>query len=384
MHKNNYYGTNIRSRGQTVVNLISVRSVIHNLSHCFAIAFFLLTGLNTTPGYAESGTANGEHLAGHPSKQTYTLSPADRPLIMDHPLAAPLLSQSEYPTLDQDASDENKKSEGKYETVEPITRRVPIWGEQVREKGYDLPLPFGVGTNLVLMDQGIDVRNLKIGISAPNLDVSSVRFSNARAHDRANTARLDMWLLPFANIYGVFGYINGEAELDVNVPAISVDLPIGNIPISDPQTVKLNIDYNGTTYGGGMTLAGGYKDFFGSLDANYTYSNIDVADSKIEVYTISPRLGMLVDSNAIEGSMALWVGAMYMNYKQTVTESIDLSTIIPGFPSVELDFEIDIKNDHPWNFLFGGQWEITKRWQFMTEVGIGDRKQVISGLFFRF
>jgi len=360
---NDISGPNTGSRGQTVVNLISVRSVIHNLSHCFAIAFFLtiflFTGLNTTPGYAESGTANGEHLAGHPSKQTYTLSPAD-------------------------PSDENKKPEEKYETVEPITRRVPIWGEQVREKGYDLPLPFGVGTNLVLMDQGIDVRNLKIGFSAPNLDVSSVRFSNARAHDRANTARLDMWLLPFANIYGIFGYINGEAELDVNVPAISVDLPIGNIPISDPQTVKLNIDYNGTTYGGGMTLAGGYKDFFGSLDANYTYSNIDVADSKIEVYTISPRLGMLVDSNAIKGSMALWVGAMYMNYKQTVTESIDLSTIIPGFSSVELDFEIDIKNDHPWNFLFGGQWEITKRWQFMTEVGIGDRKQVISGLFFRF
>ncbi len=372
-----------------MVNVVRVRSFLHFLSHCVAIAFFLtiflLTGLNTIPGYAESGTANGEHLAGYPSKQTYTLSPADLPLVIDYLLSAPLPAQSEYPTLDQDASDENKKPEEKYETVEPITRRVPIWGELVREKGYDLPLPFGVGTNLVLMDQGIDVRNLKIGFSAPNLDVSSVRFSNARAHDRANTARLDMWLLPFANIYGIFGYINGEAELDVNVPAISVDLPIiGNTPITDAQTHKLNIDYNGTTYGGGMTLAGGYKDFFGSLDANYTYSNIDVADSKIEVYTISPRLGMLVDSNAIEGSMALWVGAMYMNYKQTVTESIDLSTLIPGFPSVDLDFEIDIKNDHPWNFLFGGQWEITKRWQFMAEGGIGDRKQLITGLFFRF
>ena len=36
------------------------------------------------------------------------------------------------------------------------------------------------------------------------------------------------------------------------------------------------------------------------------------------------------------------------------------------------------------NFLFGGQWEITKRWQVMAEGGIGNRRQVILGAFFRF
>lgn len=269
--------------------------------------------------------------------------------------------------------------------MEPITRVVPFWGEQVREKGFDLPLPFGVGTNLVLMDQGIDVRNLKIGVDAPNLDLSGLSFSNTRAHDRTNTARLDMWLLPLVNIYGIFGYINGEAELKVNVPALSIDIPgIGNIPISDAQSHKLNIDYNGTTYGGGVTLAGGYKNFFGSLDANYTHSNIDVANAKIDTYTISPRLGVMYDPAAVDGSFAFWVGAMYMDYKQTVTDSIDLTTLSPLLPAVELDFEIDIKNKHPWNFLFGGQWEVTKRWQIMAEGGIGDRKQLIAGLFFRF
>lgn len=194
-----------------------------------------------------------------------------------------------------------------------------------------------------------------------------------------------MWLLPFVNIYGLFGYIDGQAELDVNVPAISVDHPIiGNIPITDAQTENLNIDYKGTTYGGGLTLAGGYKNFFGTIDANYTYSDIDLANSKIETYTISPRLGILVNPDAIEGSLSFWVGAMYMDYKQTVTDSIDLNTLSPLLPEVEINFEIDIKNDQPWNFLFGGQWEMTKRFQFMAEGGIGDRKQLIMGLFFRF
>jgi hypothetical protein len=377
------------ARGLALVNMDRVQIVVHNMTHCAAVIivliFIFLIGLTAAPGVAESGSVIGEHLTGHSLRQKFSVNPADLPLETICPPATPPLAQSEYPTLDQDAFGGDDQPEDKTETAEPITRLVPILGEQVRAKGFDLPLPFGVGTNLVLMDQGIDVRNLQIGISAPNLDVSGVRFSNTRAHDRANTARLDMWLLPFANIYGLFGYINGEAELDVNVPAISIDLPnIGNIPISDAQTAKLNIDYNGTTYGGGLTLAGGYKNFFGSLDANYTYSNIDVANSEIKTYTISPRLGILVDPDAIEGSLAFWVGAMYMDYKQTVTDSIDLNTLSPALPSVELDFEIDIKNEHPWNFLFGGQWEITKRWHFMAEGGIGDRKQFITSLFFRF
>ena len=371
-------------QGPAVVNVVRVRSFLHYLSQCFALAFFpaffFLIGLIAVPGYAEPGTVKGKHLAGYPLKQKFNVNPADLPLETDCHPSTPLLAQLEYPAFDQDAPGGDEQPEKKSETVEPITRHLPIWGEKVREMGFDLPLPFGVGANLVFMDQGIDVRNLKIGFSAPNISVSRVSFSNTRAHDSAATARLDLWLLPVANIYGIFGYINGEAELDVSLAPIS----LGNIPITDAQTHKLDIDYKGTTYGGGITLAGGYKDFFGSLDANYTYSNIDVADSKIETYTISPRLGILVDPDAIEGSLAFWVGAMYMDYKQTVTDSIDLNTLSPGLPSVELNFEIDIKNDQPWNFLFGGQWEITKRWQFMAEGGIGDRKQFITGLFFRF
>ena len=208
---------------------------------------------------------------------------------------------------------------------------------------------------------------------------------NIGVYHYQRTTRLDLWLLPFANVYGIFGYINGEAELDVNLPSLIVDLPIiGPTPITDPKRIKFNIDYNGTTVGGGVTLAGGYKDFFGSLDVNYTQSNIDVVDGEIKTLTVSPRLGVLVDPAAIKGFFALWVGAMYMDYKQTVTDDINLNELDPRLPSVEIDFEIDVKNEEHWNFLFGGQWEITKRWQVMAEGGVGNRRQVILGAFFRF
>ena len=133
-----------------------------------------------------------------------------------------------------------------------------------------------------------------------------------------------------------------------------------------------------------MTLAGGYKNFFASVDGNYTYSNVDIVDGDIKTWTISPRFGMLVNSPAIKGSLAFWVGAMYMNYKQTITDDINLNELDPRLPSVEIDFKLDVENEQPWNFIFGGQWEITKRWQFMAEGGVGDRKQLILGAFIRF
>jgi hypothetical protein len=91
---------------------------------------------------------------------------------------------------------------------------------------------------------------------------------------------------------------------------------------------------------------------------------------------------VLVDPALIKGSFALWIGAMYMDYKQTVTDSVDLNELDPKLPSVDLEFEIDIENEEPWNFLMGGQWEISKRWQMMVEGGVGNRQQIISGTFF--
>ena len=269
--------------------------------------------------------------------------------------------------------------------VEPITRALPIWGEKVRAMGYDLPLPFGAGVNLVYMEQGIDIRNLKIGFGSANRKVERVTFSDSSVRDAAVTARLDFWLLPFANIYGIVGYIDGEAELDVNLPGITINVPgMGPVPVVDPNTLSVDIDYSGATYGGGITLAGGYKNFFGSVDANYTHTDIDVVDGDIKTLTISPRLGVLVDPDVISGNLAFWIGAMYMDYKQTVTDTVNLREIDPGLPSVHLDFEIDIKNEAPWNFLMGGQWEITKRWQMMVEGGVGNRRQIIFGTVYRF
>jgi len=359
------------------------------LSSCFFLIFSLhtavLSGLVVIPCEAASIVSTPEYRSSYGLKKEPSKISGEPDSGLNDVRGSTLLSQSEYTINDEQLFGGDEKPDGTGAAVEPVTRAVPIWGEKIRDMGYELPLPFGAGVNLVYMDQGIDIRNLKIGFGGPTREISWVSFSNASAEDKAAAARLDVWLLPFANIYGILGYLDGEAQLDVNLPGITIDVPgFGPQPIVDPATLKFDIDYTGTTVGGGITLAGGYKNIFGSLDANYSYSDIDVVDGDIETLTISPRLGVLVDPASIKGSFAFWIGAMYMDYKQTVTDSINLKELDPGLPSVELEFEIDIENEEPWNFLMGGQWEINKRWQVVAEGGIGNRRQLIFSGLFRF
>ena len=46
--------------------------------------------------------------------------------------------------------------------VQPLVDWLPIWGREAREKGFDLPLPFGVGLTYTYMKQNMVVSHVKI------------------------------------------------------------------------------------------------------------------------------------------------------------------------------------------------------------------------------
>ncbi len=366
-----------------------LQGIMKYVNHRFALVFFLqllaLIGLVGVPGPAAADKARGGGPISYRLDQNPEAVNSYPGRLLPVPDPGAWLAQAEYPVFDEDPPGEVEKPEEKKKTVEPVTRKIPIWGQKVREMGFDLPLPFGAGANFVWMDQGLDIRELTIGVGSKSTEPGWISFSNARSRNTAATVRLDAWLLPFLNIYGLFGYLNGNTDLDVNVPGLTIDVPvIGPVPIFDPFTIPVDVDYDGVTYGGGGTFALGYRTIFGTLDMNYTRSDINLTDGEVTTLTISPRLGILAESPAIRGSGALWIGAMYMDYKETIADSINLRQIDPALPALTIDYEVKIKNKDKLNFIFGGQWEFSKRFQIMAEGGIGNRKQLILGAFFRF
>jgi hypothetical protein len=276
----------------------------------------------------------------------------------------------------------------KLRDIEPISGILPIWGDRARQRGDDLPLPFGLGVHALVMKQGVKLTDLQIQGSKADFDAGSVSFKHSRATDTVTGLRGDVWLFPFANVYGQVGYLDGRTKLNVEVGQGSIDIPgIGEIPISEPVGFRVDSHYYGILTGLGMTLTAGYQNIFALLDANGSHTQLDVTDSEITAYSVTPRIGWRVASSTEDARGGLWIGAMFLEYDQTMTGSIStasLDPMLPGLIGDTLDYEIRVRPENRWNFLLGGQWEIQDRWQLIMEGGFGQRIQMMAGAAFRF
>jgi hypothetical protein len=258
--------------------------------------------------------------------------------------------------------------------IEPITDVVPFWGRQLREKGVDLPLPIGLGLTYTYMRQNTQVYDVQIqgrpvGVTIPDAKTSS----------NTGVFRADVWILPVLNVYGLLAYTGGTTKPSISLP--------NGVSIGD------SVDYHRASYGGGATLAGGYKAYFLTLDANYTTGAIQAAkgqigDRALYSITFTPRAGTNF-SSGVFGEGALWVGGMYMDFAQEVRGTVHLADVGPLLPLVvgqdDISYSVRIKAKDPWNLLIGGNWQIDKRWSVTAELGgVLDRFHAIGAVMFRF
>jgi hypothetical protein len=245
-----------------------------------------------------------------------------------------------------------------------------------REHGFDLPLPLGVSGTTFTETANFNVSNISLG---PGLGLEPIiRVSNVKIRETAWTARPDVWVLPFLDLYGIVGNVSGHAD---------VELRPGFLP--GPK-VDLKLDYEGPTVGFGGTMAAGFKPIegrsttvFGLADLNFTKTFLDFHDvvsylPGVDVMVFSPRLGVRerIVENSPLGDMylALWGGCMY----QRVQESMDGNVL--GL----VDFHADVKAVNPWNTLVGGRLEIGNHAVLTVEGGFGDRKSLMVELSIRF
>ena len=142
-----------------------------------------------------------------------------------------------------------------------------------------------------------------------------------------------------------------------------------------------------------MTVAGGWKAWVLTLDANWTTGDIvsknsgQVGDKPIQSLTFAPRFGTLISSGRL-GTGAIWVGGMCLVATSEIKDHVDLT----GHPvlanlvgSDSLSYSVHVKPKEKWNVLIGGNWEINKRWSITAEVGgILDRFHAIGAVMWRF
>jgi hypothetical protein len=258
--------------------------------------------------------------------------------------------------------------------VEPLVDWLPVWGREAREKGFDLPLPFGAALTYTYINQNMVVSDVEI--QGQPLDVT---LRDAETATHTGVFRGDVWLFPFLNVYGLVGETAG-----VTRPAVA---------FSNGEVLESEVNYSRFSYGGGATLAGGWKAFFLTLDANWTTGALvsedggQISDEPIRSVTFTPRFGTIFSSGRL-GTGALWVGGMYLVATSEIHDSIDLGgrPVLAGLVGSDtLNYSVRVEPRDNWNLLIGGNWQINKRWSLTAEIGgVLDRFHAIGAEMWRF
>jgi len=247
--------------------------------------------------------------------------------------------------------------------------------------GHELPLPLGISANVFFLEQDMEAQSIAIDIPPLPLPTGPLQLppglpaESAKLESRATstTAKIDAWVLPFLNVYGVAGYVDGETTAS--------GFSVGGLP---PELASLlpnsfAIAYSGSTYGVGGTLAAGYNQFFASLDANYTESDLDIGDSTIEAFIISPRIGITGNLGGLEGS--LYVGAMYQDIDENQNGTVNFPVMGQSLP---VGYDVISEAEDKWNYLVGANLKASESWNYGIEVGFSERTHVMATLNYRF
>ncbi|MGL4269324.1 MAG: hypothetical protein ACRCR6_05995 [Plesiomonas sp.] len=281
-------------------------------------------------------------------------------------------------------------------------RMFPIWGDEAKAAGYEIPEPFGLNISHMQVKQGIQVDSIAFSGLSPRIAISprlsaeniklmpTVRETKQRSD--TSTLRADMWVFPFLNVYGLVGKTEGRTDslLDMQI-ALDVKLNKLSIPVQIPlENIHFPLEFHGDTFGLGFVLAGGYGNWFALTDVSYTQTKMDILDGKIDALVASPRVGY--QFSVWDRPLRVWAGGMYQSIDQSFSGNIaDLSLpanlkqmLLLVDPNKSGKFHVEQHLESPWNTLLGAQYQITPTLLLLTEWGLGQRTSAFFTLDMRF
>jgi hypothetical protein len=238
---------------------------------------------------------------------------------------------------------------------------LPFGKSQVADPSA-LPPPVGLG--ITIYDQRQDYQISSLTFSAPALP--GVALGSNDDLDIQNriteyNVKLDAWLLPYLNVFGIIGQVDGTTRVDFT--RAGLPLPFD----------RLTINYDGTVYGAGATLAGGNEHYFASLTAIATETDLSGDfDSSAQALVLTPKVGLHDDRGAF------WIGAMYQDAEETHSGTLS----VPFVGAV--DFDVDLQEKDNWNLLLGISGALGAHWVLEMEGGFGGREYSTLALTYRF
>lgn len=287
----------------------------------------------------------------------------------------------------------------------------PIWGKDVMERGFDVPYPAGANLVGIYITQPIDIGQLQLGLNGGSLvPVPAVQFGENTSTVFSGNMRLDLWLFPFLNVYGMYGVAQANTT----------------VTVTEPVQFTSSVDQPGTYYGVGVTSAFGVWGHWASIDINWAWADLQKLSEPVLTNIIGLRMGHTFPLNKTGMKLAAWVGMMRAEVATITNGSIALSDALPPdaiqrvqdfyenyqtsdwyqnlprwqqaavdevfgrlsedqpLQNATVEYDINKALAVPTNLLVGVQWEINKEWLIRAEAGLFGRWSAMLNLNYRF
>lgn len=244
------------------------------------------------------------------------------------------------------------------DTVKEKSRTLPFAKTWFEEQGISLPLPFGVAAFSTYMARGVDITNVEVAfLDQPKQSVNDFASFDLNNKNIVNAVKLDAWLLPFVNVYGLAGYVSTNASMEATITIDSSILP--GPPIIIPVNNQSKMD--GSYFGLGTTVVAGHGAWFVLGDVNYAYSKLDEFDSEIDFWMFSGRSGFQASFG--KNTMRTWGGCMYLSSHRTLHLKVQDETL------GEVEVDVYQQTHNPWTLQLGASIGIGKHFEIMSELG---------------
>jgi hypothetical protein len=210
--------------------------------------------------------------------------------------------------------------------VQKYPYALPIWGEKVAQKGYQLPYSAGISINYFWQESDLDISNLNVGFNNGtqyNLD-QIVRFNSSVASANAVNIRPDIWLLPFLNVYGILGKASTSTTINAGIW-----IPDADNNWSEVTSFSTKANFNATTMGFGITPTIGIGGGWLALDMNMTWTDVDALENPAFAFVFGPRMGKTFKLKKPESNVTIWVGAFRVHLKSETKGSLKLADVLP-------------------------------------------------------
>lgn len=280
------------------------------------------------------------------------------------------------------------------EQADRYDRLFPIGAQAAIDRGYDVQLPYGI--SLMLIDSGqrlrageLAVALAKDGAPGPDVSLQPVPFvvpTKIRSDTIGPQARLDLWVLPFLNLFVSLGRVKGDVEISVDIDLDAV-FPFPICRPANPcgtRTLDFTADADNTTTTFGALAVYGARTWFVAGTAAKTISVSSKERSDIETLNAAVRLGPRIRLGD-QSELMPYAGVNYFKLDTTLTGVVTAADVFPDGGDLSLSYRTELSNPKRVAGVIGGNLVLSDHWQLQAEherSGSGHRS--IASLTYRF